>query len=620
MSEIVAVSGASHYLVALKHGVYMVTGKPIRASSDGELVLIAISSPIGGIFFAFIYGNTTMLLTRMNILMSKHHKHVSLIRSTMMSLGIPADLRQRITRYHHFLAVHHNVNAYTMLMKGLSVNLFIEAKANLFRKMFSQGDFFRGAPGGFLRRLLQEMVEATFCPGDVVIRCGDIGDQMYFVVKGRLDVLSAMGVSIGKICENQYFGEIALMISTPRQVSIRAATYCLLALINRATFLPILEVYPEQKLRIEEAMKKYKIADDPLELGEECFTDSSAEEDSSHSEATASKESCNKSIKFASSGSASMEKDGGSDLEREFLSVAAVDASSCLRPPPCAPVEHEHVDHASRHQGPSPSLPSAVEPHIAPSPRLSVRGSATSARHSSSSSGVKCEHSKRKSILSASFAKMLRNPRDRAAHSDHVLCTRSANVPEPPVKIRNSCRGQESIPLAQGSRRGSSVPVTSSSTLGTGVAGFGVKPRRSLTAQQHSGVAFVGAPAQGTLLLGSSRPMAKTGAVLADTNKLSMVGDLMIDLHQEFQSELSKNLEGMESRSIERPLPATAQCAPPPCARRPAPASTLLDATRQRRALLLAARRRLPSPAAALRRQPPPPPLLPLIAMNWCMS
>lgn len=249
---------SSHYLMALRQGVYLVTGKPTDSFSDSELVLIGVTGALGGIFFAFIYGNTTMLLTRMNIHMTKHHKHMALIQRTMNTLGLPVNLQQRIRQYHHFLAVHHNINAYSLLMQGLSVSLFIELKAHLFKQMFSQGPFFTGAPTSFLRNLLQVMVEVTFCPGDVVIRCGDVGEQMYFVVKGKLDVLNSSNAVIGKMCENQYFGEIALLISTPRLVSIRAATYCLLGMIERDTFIPILEAYPEQKNRMLEAMRLYK--------------------------------------------------------------------------------------------------------------------------------------------------------------------------------------------------------------------------------------------------------------------------------------------------------------------------------------------------------------------------
>eukprot|EP00928_Gymnodinium_smaydae_P055295 TRINITY_DN38881_c0_g1_i1.p1 TRINITY_DN38881_c0_g1~~TRINITY_DN38881_c0_g1_i1.p1 ORF type:complete len:906 (-),score=183.64 TRINITY_DN38881_c0_g1_i1:7-2724(-) len=251
-------SSSAHYLYALRTGGYMVTGKPVTAFSAGELILIVVSSPLGGIFFAFIYGNTTMLLTRMNIQMSKHHKHIAIMQRTLATLDIPPELRSRITKYHHFLAVHHNTNAYAILMQGLSMNLFIELRAHLFKKLFSEGLLFENAPAGFLRSLLQLMVEVTFCPGDLVIRCGDLGDEMYFVVKGRLEVLDAESNVIGKIGETQYFGEVALLVSTPRLVTIRAATYCLLAMIMRDKFVPVIDAHPEMKEKMMQRIKNYK--------------------------------------------------------------------------------------------------------------------------------------------------------------------------------------------------------------------------------------------------------------------------------------------------------------------------------------------------------------------------
>jgi len=272
----------TYYVLAFKYGCYIITGKPVDTYSNGELIVLAISAPVGGIFFAFIYGNTTMLLTRINITMNKHHKHIAVIHKTLENLDIPPDLHFRITKYHHFLAVHHNTNAYQVLMQGLSVNLFIELRAHLFKRLFSEGPMFEGTPPNFARRLLQIMVEVTYCPGDIVIRCGDLGNEMYFVVKGRLEVLNDQNEILGKIGENQYFGEVALLISTPRLVTIRAATYCLLAMIAREHFLPIMEDHPIVKTRMMDTMKQYQIK--PVDMEDVCEQSSNSLMDKEKSE------------------------------------------------------------------------------------------------------------------------------------------------------------------------------------------------------------------------------------------------------------------------------------------------------------------------------------------------
>jgi hypothetical protein len=50
-----------------------------------------------------------------------------------------------------------------------------------------------------------------FAQGEEVITIGDIGDEMYFICSGAVEVVLANGKRIAVLNENQYFGEIALL-------------------------------------------------------------------------------------------------------------------------------------------------------------------------------------------------------------------------------------------------------------------------------------------------------------------------------------------------------------------------------------------------------------------------
>ncbi len=76
----------------------------------------------------------------------KHHEQMCFIRSAMKSLNLPSSLKQRIEKYHLFLAIHHNLNAYNSLFQGLSVQLFTELKAKIYDRLFRDAPFFRNAP------------------------------------------------------------------------------------------------------------------------------------------------------------------------------------------------------------------------------------------------------------------------------------------------------------------------------------------------------------------------------------------------------------------------------------------------------------------------------------------
>ncbi|CAD7952841.1 unnamed protein product [Amoebophrya sp. A25] len=248
------------YLFALRDGFYILTGRVRPAFSPGEMALVSLTSPTGSFFFAIVSANCTVLLSRLDAVKRKHHEQMCFIRSAMKTLNLPEDLRNRIEKYHLFLAIHHNLNAYSSLFQGLSVQLFTELKATIYDKLFRNAPFFRNAPEEFIHAIVLALEETTFSPGENVIVQGEIGAEMYWILRGRCDVIDSSGVRVvATLCENNFFGEVALLVQTPRLCSVRAATYSLLAQITREKFLPIIDEFPEQKKYFVERIRSYQL-------------------------------------------------------------------------------------------------------------------------------------------------------------------------------------------------------------------------------------------------------------------------------------------------------------------------------------------------------------------------
>lgn len=71
-----------------------------------------------------------------------------------------------------------------------------------------------------------------------MVREGEDGDRLYFVIEGNLvaekdNAKTGRKDIVFKYKEKEYFGEIALMKNTVRQASIRAVTKCKLLSIGR---------------------------------------------------------------------------------------------------------------------------------------------------------------------------------------------------------------------------------------------------------------------------------------------------------------------------------------------------------------------------------------------------
>lgn len=71
-------------------------------------------------------------------------------------------------------------------------------------------------------------------PGDVLIREGDIGDRMYFIVSGLVSV--DFGGKPVLLKDGEFFGEIALLHNSPRTATVTARTRCQLLALNVKDF------------------------------------------------------------------------------------------------------------------------------------------------------------------------------------------------------------------------------------------------------------------------------------------------------------------------------------------------------------------------------------------------
>eukprot|EP00397_Hematodinium_sp_SG-2012_P002278 GEMP01002284.1.p1 GENE.GEMP01002284.1~~GEMP01002284.1.p1 ORF type:complete len:1017 (+),score=211.75 GEMP01002284.1:93-3143(+) len=256
---------STQYLLALREGVYIFLGRVRPAFSDAEMAFLGLLGPIGGLLLAVISAQSTVLLQRIDAVARKHHEHMTFIRGAMKSLRLPPDLTVRIESYHHFLAIHHDLNSYSSIFQGLSMQLFTELKAHIYNALFRTAPFFRNACKEFINYIVLALEEITCSPGDNVVTQGEIGHEMYWILRGRCEVVESLRV-VAQLGENHFFGEIALLVQTPRLCTVRAATYCLLAMITRDHFLPIIEQFPEQKRLMVDRIQTYSM-NNPMSSG-----------------------------------------------------------------------------------------------------------------------------------------------------------------------------------------------------------------------------------------------------------------------------------------------------------------------------------------------------------------
>ena len=108
--------------------------------------------------------------------------------------------------------------------------------------------------GALARRLAVE----RFPAGDIIVNEGEIGDKLYVIHKGQVEVLSydraGQQRRINTLREGDHFGEIALLYNVPRIATIRALSPCQLYSLSKGDFDILLGAVPGLRDQLTETM------------------------------------------------------------------------------------------------------------------------------------------------------------------------------------------------------------------------------------------------------------------------------------------------------------------------------------------------------------------------------
>jgi glucose-6-phosphate 1-dehydrogenase len=113
------------------------------------------------------------------------------------------------------------------------------------RDVLERAPLFKGADPLLLNAVTMALCTASASAGEAIIKKGDLGKEMYLICRGEVEVLDGSGKSVKTLKDGDFFGEIALLMSTPRTATIRTKTACDFFVLSRADFARILRDHPQ---------------------------------------------------------------------------------------------------------------------------------------------------------------------------------------------------------------------------------------------------------------------------------------------------------------------------------------------------------------------------------------
>ncbi|MCE9629269.1 MAG: cyclic nucleotide-binding domain-containing protein, partial [Planctomycetia bacterium] len=121
--------------------------------------------------------------------------------------------------------------------------------------------FFKNASSDFLRDIIPRLDARQFAPGEMLVHEGDVGDEMYFLTKGQVEVLrggSSQPLSV--LREGSFFGELAILQDAARAATIRALTDVEVYALRRDAVLQLAQAHADFDRYLQAAARQYSAA------------------------------------------------------------------------------------------------------------------------------------------------------------------------------------------------------------------------------------------------------------------------------------------------------------------------------------------------------------------------
>ncbi|KAL4099433.1 hypothetical protein PRIC1_007238 [Phytophthora ramorum] len=215
-------------------------------------------SVYGVILTSIVFGTIINLVQRAENAFRKKMDHVT---HEMDALSLPKSLRARVTAYYDYLWLNNRALSEQLNLlhdPGMSLTLRRQVAIYLFKDNLQKIPFFQLATDAVLGMICMQLHQVIYMPDDYIITEGEIGKELFMIVKGIVRVLPPKGCkkpeteTIILLSEGDFFGEIGVVMEVERTRSVKAECMAELCVLAREGFDKILVEFPE----FATAMKK----------------------------------------------------------------------------------------------------------------------------------------------------------------------------------------------------------------------------------------------------------------------------------------------------------------------------------------------------------------------------
>jgi voltage-gated potassium channel len=175
----------------------------------------------------------------------------------VQSSNLPDPLFRRISDYYTYLKNNRRqVGDQGEIFFELPGSLQTDISLHLTKDLLSKVSFFKNAPVACLSYVAKQLKPLSFPPGERIVTEGEVGQSMFFLMRGLLEVCSGLKV-LTLLHDGAVFGEMALLIQNqPRTATIRALAFSDVFELSRQNLEDVLVLWPELREALTQTMEE----------------------------------------------------------------------------------------------------------------------------------------------------------------------------------------------------------------------------------------------------------------------------------------------------------------------------------------------------------------------------
>mmetsp|Transcript_103618 Transcript_103618/g.302412 ORF Transcript_103618/g.302412 Transcript_103618/m.302412 type:complete len:810 (-) Transcript_103618:22-2451(-) len=246
-------------LTSVGYGDLLVT--PLERGVNSMFLLLS------QLYTAKVCADLTWITSTHNHWEAKHQAQRAQAFVALQHMKVPHVLVERVLAFQNYVATVLREDLTQPAFEGLSENLMMELRLCAYRKLVLTAPFLREQPKDVMTFIVGALKDNVFLPGDVIVRSGDTGRELFFMRRGKAQVYVGADPPIWGYTEpvasyvvGNYFGELGMLTGHPRKAWIMAEVYSVCSVLQYSAVEQLMHQYPGAFTSLVQAMvRQYQL-------------------------------------------------------------------------------------------------------------------------------------------------------------------------------------------------------------------------------------------------------------------------------------------------------------------------------------------------------------------------